>query len=1310
VSNQKALLVVLTGVALWTVPDAARANYQCPGVPNPTWHAQVCSVTAPGSASTGQTINVSWTSRNQQIYRVGLCYAVGASTFCNAPNGVVLKEGFGSTTSASVTIPACVPNGAPNSFRISVEVAGPATTGDTALSSLMSVSVGAPCVSNVQVEESNLGQGELQIVTWSASGQQSYTLFLYNADGSTPVDTTSYFPGGGPNGFIKSQAYSGGDASFFVPATFVPQTTLPPGQYKVRVRATGAGGQHGEANSPTFTVTATPGVGNVAVAPVPVQQGGTTNITWASRNQAFYVLELWNGSGPGRVADIASGPGGATSYAWTVPMSVAAGSYRVKARVRIGSAGPWAEAFSVPFTISQRPTITIRFATENQTVGEGWGSTTPMVTVDTSNNLPTQEAVSVPLFYNAGSPPATRGADYQTTGDTLFIPQNTFDGQQVPIPTINILQDALSEDDERFSVQLSTAVPPHVVIASPVQHDVTIADDDPLPVLRVSSDCGVVDEGQAGHAPCFLRVSLSPEAGRDVFVQYAHSGTALPVEDWTGTPSGVLSFGPGTTERTVPRHIVGDIRNELDETLDAALFGELNATVAVRTANVIVRNDDPEPTISVSDCTVVEGTGSPTSCTFTVSLSAASGRTVTVDYATANDTATSPADYASTSGTLTFPPDTPSRTVAVGVVGDAMDEFDERAFLNLTAPGNGVLGDSQGQLTIVDDDEAPTVSIGDCSRGEGHLGQVACDFEVSLSGASGKVVTVPYGTGGGVGTYPAAPDVDFVPRSGSLVFPPGTATTQRVPVFLVGDLLDEFDETYAVGLGTPTNATLLDSQAVGTIEDDDLPPRVSLQDCSVPEGHVGYAGCVVTATLDAPSGKPIRLDLVSADDVAGPNRATLFTDYSPRTHRLVFEPGTTSLTGRFPVRGDRLFEAAETFRVDALNRENVDVEDDRAIVTITNDDAPGFSMEDLGVVEGGVARFVVTLSPKPATPASVAYGTADGTATVADGDFTPTFGTLTFGPETSRSLIVDVPVAALGGVEGPQTFRMVLSNPDGAPIGHGEATATIVEPAAGRSFDADLTTDLLWRHAATGDLAVWFMDDLVLTGGTPTDPPGLSDLGWSVVGTGDVNRDGQADLVWSHQSSPALAFWLMDGVRLVDGASLPAPTDLAWRIVGTGDFDRDESTDLLWRHSGSNQLAIWHLDGVTLRDGILVTEPGTGWPDSGWVAAGTGDFNRDGGTDVLWRNTVSGQLAVWYLDDHEFLGGELLDPMAMPDLDWELQGTRDLDRDGRPDLLWRHRLSGELVAWLMDGIVMREGRFLTPPGLGDLGWRLVGPR
>ena len=195
---------------------------------------------------------------------------------------------------------------------------------------------------------------------------------------------------------------------------------------------------------------------------------------------------------------------------------------------------------------------------------------------------------------------------------------------------------------------------------------------------------------------------------------------------------------------------------------------------------------------------MTEGNTGTVNATFTVSLSAPSGLNVSVDFATADGTATAPADYTAASGTLTFAPGQTTKQVTVLVKGDLLDEANETFFVNLSNPSNATIADGQGVGTITDDDPLPSLSINDVTVTEGNTGTVAATYTVTLSTVSGRPVTVDYATANGTAVAPA----DYQAASGTLTFTPGQ-TTRQLTVLVNGDLLDEANETYFVNLSNP---------------------------------------------------------------------------------------------------------------------------------------------------------------------------------------------------------------------------------------------------------------------------------------------------------------------------------------------------------------------------------------------------------------------------------------------------------------------------------------------------------------------------
>jgi hypothetical protein len=131
------------------------------------------------------------------------------------------------------------------------------------------------------------------------------------------------------------------------------------------------------------------------------------------------------------------------------------------------------------------------------------------------------------------------------------------------------------------------------------------------------------------------------------------NNTALAPGDYTAT-SGTLTFAAGETTKTVTVPVVGDLLDEANEAFFVNLSSATNATIADNQGVGTITDDDAAPSLAINDVTVTEGNAGTTNATFTVTLSAASGQPVTVNFATANNTALAPGDYTAASGTLTF--------------------------------------------------------------------------------------------------------------------------------------------------------------------------------------------------------------------------------------------------------------------------------------------------------------------------------------------------------------------------------------------------------------------------------------------------------------------------------------------------------------------------------------------------------------------------------------------------------------------------------------------------------------------------------
>jgi hypothetical protein len=289
--------------------------------------------------------------------------------------------------------------------------------------------------------------------------------------------------------------------------------------------------------------------------------------------------------------------------------------------------------------------------------------------------------------------------------------------------------DGTASFDRDFAFSLDRNAFPYVVAmarrfvenpaALPSPHEVSefsacfaVTGGAPLPTLSVND--ASVPEGNAGTATATFTVSLSAAAAGPVTVSYATAdGTATAGTDYSAA-SGTLTFTAGQTTKTVAVSVTGDSSVEPNETFALNISGPAGAAIVDGSGEGTIVNDDvpppppPLPTLSIANVNVTEGNAGTTTATFTVTLSAAAAGAVSVNYATADGTASSGGDYVAGSGTLSFTAGETSKTLAVTVNGDTVVEPDETFTVSLSAASGATLAAASAQGTITNDDVAPS--------------------------------------------------------------------------------------------------------------------------------------------------------------------------------------------------------------------------------------------------------------------------------------------------------------------------------------------------------------------------------------------------------------------------------------------------------------------------------------------------------------------------------------------------------------------------------------------------------------------------
>jgi hypothetical protein len=221
-------------------------------------------------------------------------------------------------------------------------------------------------------------------------------------------------------------------------------------------------------------------------------------------------------------------------------------------------------------------------------------------------------------------------------------------------------------------------------------------------------DAPSVAEGTSGQSSLTFTVSLSHPSALPVSVEWnTDDGTASAGTDYAAA-SGTVTFAPLDVSESVVVDVFGDVTYERDETVVLELSNPTNAPLG-RTGRVgTVVNDDAAPVVSIGDASIVEGAAGVTTLSLTVSLSAASGVDASVDFSTADGTATAGGDFVGSTGTVDVLAGETSAAVEVQVTGDGRYEPDETFTVDLSAPVDATLGDGSAQATILNDDPRKT--------------------------------------------------------------------------------------------------------------------------------------------------------------------------------------------------------------------------------------------------------------------------------------------------------------------------------------------------------------------------------------------------------------------------------------------------------------------------------------------------------------------------------------------------------------------------------------------------------------------------
>lgn len=335
------------------------------------------------------------------------------------------------------------------------------------------------------------------------------------------------------------------------------------------------------------------------------------------------------------------------------------------------------------------------------------------------------------------------------------------------------------------------------------------------------------------------------------------------------------------------------------------------------------------PGVYITDATTVEGSSGSTNLRFQIVLSKPATSTVTIAYATSNASATAGSDFVGATGNVTIAAGSFTGSIVVAVNGDTFHEADEAFTVNLISATNATIADNQALGTILNDDTAPSVSVGDASVMEGGAGTTnQLVFQVTLSNTSALNVVVGLATTNAT----ALAGSDYRGTNLLLTIPAGSLTG-TITVNVMGDSSHEPDETFSLVITSVTNATIADGVGVGTILNDDIPPELTIANVAEVEGNAGLSQFVFTVVLSSPSAFPVSFNFATSNGTA-----VAGSDYAATNATVIVNPGAGSTSIVVNVFGDTNWESNEDFLIRLFSPTNASILVDLASGTILNDE------------------------------------------------------------------------------------------------------------------------------------------------------------------------------------------------------------------------------------------------------------------------------------------------------------------------------------------------------------------------------------
>ena len=642
--------------------------------------------------------------------------------------------------------------------------------------------------------------------------------------------------------------------------------------------------------------------------------------------------------------------------------------------------------------------------------------------------------------------PLTAGReDYRFPVRRHEIPANTVESAI----SFDLVDDVLPEETERFRLVPSNISPAFARI-SPRLIEIQIRDNDPRPVISLGRSPSTLEGDLAGNEGLEFIVRLDRAVAFEVKASFRVDAlSATPGDDFVLPTTTDVTFAPGEREERIRISVVGDVLDEPNETIRLTL--EANPVHGTyggqRELSVTgeIRDDDPEPGLRV-ETPIVARLESQAGFEVPVRLSSVSGQEVSFLVSSVNGSAVAGRDFRGLNAVRhRIAAGQSEVVVSVPLIDDLIDEEDSENFLLRFSGYRGarsLIGDDQVVLTVLDDDDPPTLQLSSGRILEGNVGQRDAIIRVDSSEVSGKSIEFRWATRDDT----AIAGRDYQGRSGLGRIPEGEGSVVlRVPI--IGDRISEaVDEAFWLDLVQTTNASPEAQEFRVVIEDDDEARLAFEQEAvEVAEGTGGSRSVNSVLRLSSTASSAITFRFRTVDNGA----TAVDEDFVAISGVGRIEPGEQAyLLPSIEIQGDSRAEPDEAFSVVV----------DRVVgalplslsksIQIVDDDTPTLLLPSVSVEEGSgnvlfEREILVGLDQKTGADLTVAFTTRDGTAR-AGADYVAGSGELRFLAGTSLP-VEPIRLSVLGDdvIETNETLSIEFTVAPGVPLSIPDSLQTV---------------------------------------------------------------------------------------------------------------------------------------------------------------------------------------------------------------------------------------------------------------------------